>query len=186
MRDMNDPCFPLMSDQDTEHDRPPIKCDNNLKMTISNEPQFEHMSSNMKTKEQLDMWDKDPTDVNKHVRIRSVWFEEVLAEPDGMHTCSFDRVWRYSFITFTFVKSWSYRICTLLCGILFSICWGVYFACLTFLPHIWYVVPCIKSCFIVLPWASKLWTLFIQTFCDLCFKSLARVLSNIQFTSYRQ
>ncbi|XP_038048591.1 caveolin-3-like [Patiria miniata] len=171
---------PLMSDQDAEHDRPPIRRENNLKVTISNEPQFEHTRVHMETVEQLDMRDRDPTDMNKHVRV---WFEDVLAEPDGMH--SFDRVWRYSFITFTFVKSWSYRICTLLCGIPFSVCWGVYFACLTFL-HIWYVVPCIKSCLIVLHWASKLWTLLIRTFCDPCFESVARVFSNIQFTSYRQ
>ncbi|XP_022087739.1 caveolin-3-like isoform X2 [Acanthaster planci] len=171
---------PLMADQDTQQDMHTIKHDNTLRAPMMNERQFEHTRVHVETAEQLDMKDRDPTDMNKHVRV---WFEEVLAEPEGMH--SFDRVWRFSFVTFTTVKSWSYRFCTLLCGVPFAICWGVYFACLTFL-HIWYVVPCIKSCLIVLHWASKLWTLCIRTFCDPCYESMAKIFSNIHLTSYRQ
>ncbi|XP_071800297.1 caveolin-1-like [Asterias amurensis] len=174
---------PLVPEQDTR--RPPkdhfIKMDNDMLRTQSLDS-FGETTVNIHapTVEQLDLHDRDPTDMNKHVRI---WFEEVLAEPEGMH--SFDRVWRASFVTFTTVKFWCYRFCTLLCGVPFALCFGVYFACLTFL-HVWYVVPCIKSCLIVLHWAGKMWTICVRTFCDPCCESFGKIFSNIQLTNYRQ
>ncbi len=155
--------------------------DNDANMTSGNDS-FGQTTVNMHapTVDHLDLRDRDPTDMNKHVRV---WFEEVLAEPEGMH--SFDRVWRASYVTFTTVKFWCYRVCSLLCGVPFALCWGVYFACLTFL-RVWYVVPCIKSCLIVLHWASKMWTICIRTFCDPCWESFGKIFSNIQLTNYRQ
>ncbi|XP_070562442.1 caveolin-3-like [Ptychodera flava] len=122
----------------------------------------------------LDMVDRDPTNMNEFVKVS---FEEVFAEPVGMH--SFGGIWKWAFITFTGVKFWCYRLTTLICGIPCAIFWGIEFACLTFW-HVWYVVPCTKAWLIVIQWFQKLWQILIGCFLDPLFESIGRVFSNIK------
>ncbi|NP_001161512.1 caveolin [Saccoglossus kowalevskii] len=129
--------------------------------------------------EHLDMDDRDPTKMNEFVRVA---FEEVFAEPEGMH--SFDAIWRYAFITFTGVKFWCYRITTCICGIPCAVCWGIEFACLTFW-HVWYVVPYTKAWLISINWLQRLWQIWISCFMDPLFDSFSRIFSNIKVTVNR-
>ncbi|XP_033118625.1 caveolin-3-like isoform X2 [Anneissia japonica] len=131
-----------------------------------------------KNKAEVDiMLERDPNHVNEDVRVG---FEEVFAEPNGMH--SFDMVWEYSFLTFSSSKLWCYKIITAFCSLPFSLCWGIQFACLTFC-HIWYVMPCLKMWNIILDWVGKIWSNCIRTFADPLYESAGRVLGNIRITT---
>ncbi|XP_077981671.1 caveolin-1-like isoform X1 [Glandiceps talaboti] len=126
------------------------------------------------TAEHLDMQDRDPTRMNDLVKVQ---FEEVFAEPEGMH--SFNTIWKYAFITFTGTKFWCYRITTAICAIPCAFCWGIEFACLTFW-HVWYVVPYIKAWLICLYWLQRMWQIWISCFLDPFFDSVSRIFSNIR------
>ncbi|XP_071835500.1 caveolin-3-like isoform X2 [Apostichopus japonicus] len=126
--------------------------------------------------ERLDMQDRDPTNMNSHVRVG---FEEVFAEPEGMH--SWDPVWRYSYLTFFNSKFWCYRLITLLCAVPAAILWGIYFALLTF-THIWCVVPCVKAILIKLQCAGQLFGLLVRTFWEPLYIALSKIFSNIHIT----
>ncbi|GCC37853.1 hypothetical protein chiPu_0016361 [Chiloscyllium punctatum] len=106
-------------------------------------------------------------------------FEDVIAEPEGIH--SLDGVWKVSVATFTVSKYWCYRILSALCGVPLSVCWGLYFACLSFC-HIWTIVPCIKSFVIEMQCFSRLYSLCIHTFCDPFYEALGKLFSNIRVT----
>ncbi|XP_072023990.1 caveolin-3-like isoform X2 [Amphiura filiformis] len=124
--------------------------------------------------EELDLLDRDPTSLNTHVRVG---FEEVFAEPYDMH--SFAGIWATSYVVFVNAKFWCYRILSAFCGIPFALCWGVYFACLTFC-HIWYVVPFLRGWVIALHYISRLWAICIRTFCDPFFESLGKIFSGFR------
>jgi hypothetical protein len=71
-----------------------------------------------------------------------VTFEECIGEPD--HTHSIDCVWKYSYKCFNLCKTLCYLILTTLCGIPMAICWGCFFACITFC-HVWEITPSIRA-----------------------------------------
>ncbi|XP_073323763.1 caveolin-3-like [Pagrus major] len=87
---------------------------------------------------------RDPKQITED--MDKVDFEDVIAEPAGVH--SVDRVWKFSFNTFTVSKFWCYRGLTAIFGLPLSLLWGLVFACLSFW-QIWVVVPSIKSCMFV-------------------------------------
>ncbi|XP_071954527.1 caveolin-1-like [Antedon mediterranea] len=123
------------------------------------------------------MTERDPYQVNDDVRVG---FDDVFAEPDGMH--SFDFVWEYSFLTFSSSKLWCYKIITAVCSLPFSLCWGIQFAFLTFC-HIWYVMPCLKMWVVSLDWVGKSWSHCVRTFADPVFESAGRFLGNIRVST---
>ncbi|XP_060691217.1 caveolin-3-like isoform X1 [Hemiscyllium ocellatum] len=128
------------------------------------------------TKE-IDLVNRDPKQINEDVV--KIDFEDVIAEPEGIH--SLDGVWKFSVTTFTVSKYWCYRILSALCGVPLSVCWGLYFACLSFC-HIWTIVPCLKSFVIEMQCFSRLYSLCIHTFCDPFYEALGKLFSNIRVT----
>merc|ERR1712241_545603 len=88
----------------------------------------------------IDMNNRDPNNINDHLRVT---FEDVLAEPEGIH--SMNCVWSNSYKCFNCCKSLCYTIMTLCCGICIAAEWGCEFAEIAFC-HIWYVTPCFKVC----------------------------------------
>jgi len=119
------------------------------------------------------MNDRDPNNLNDHVKIS---WPDAFGEPEGSY--SFDCVWRNSYKVFTATKFWAYRICSAICAIPFSFCWGLYFACASFY-YVWYVTPWIKAYFIQIGCMGRLWALCLKSFCDPFFESIAMVLSKI-------
>lgn len=110
-------------------------------------------------------------------------FEDVIAEPAG--TYSFDGVWKASFTTFTVTKYWCYRLLTALVGIPLALIWGIFFAILSFV-HIWAVVPCVKSYLIEIQCISRVYSIFVHTFCDPLFEAMGKCLSSIRVTTTKE
>ncbi|KAK3701728.1 hypothetical protein QZH41_018890, partial [Actinostola sp. cb2023] len=88
---------------------------------------------------QLNLGDRDPTQMNDHVRV---FYQDVFAEPEGTH--SIDGIWKTSFSSFVTTKYWCYRILTAIFGIPTAILCGCYFACLSF-DYIWCIMPCLRG-----------------------------------------
>ncbi|XP_077915614.1 caveolin-1 isoform X4 [Halichoerus grypus] len=110
-------------------------------------------------------------------------FEDVIAEPEGTH--SFDGIWKASFTTFTVTKYWFYRLLSALFGIPMALIWGIYFAILSFL-HIWAVVPCIKSFLIEIQCISRVYSIYVHTFCDPFFEAVGKIFSNIRINMQKE
>uniref|UniRef100_A0AC11AQB2 Caveolin 1 n=1 Tax=Ovis aries TaxID=9940 RepID=A0AC11AQB2_SHEEP len=110
-------------------------------------------------------------------------FEDVIAEPEGTH--SFDGIWKASFTTFTVTKYWFYRLLSALFGIPMALIWGIYFAILSFL-HIWAVVPCIKSFLIEIQCISRVYSIYVHTFCDPLFEAIGKIFSNIRINMQKE
>ncbi|ELU16774.1 hypothetical protein CAPTEDRAFT_160335 [Capitella teleta] len=86
-----------------------------------------------------DLGSRDPNNLNDHLKVT---FEECLGEPDHSH--ALDCVWKYSYKCFNMCKLLCYLICTTICGIPMAICWGCFFACVTFC-HVWNITPSIRA-----------------------------------------
>lgn len=110
-------------------------------------------------------------------------FEDIIAEPAG--TYSFDGVWKASFTTFTVTKYWCYRLLTALVGIPLALIWGIFFAILSFV-HIWAVVPCVKSYLIETHCISRVYSIFVHTFCDPLFEAMGKCFSNIRLRTTKE
>ncbi|XP_060078227.1 caveolin-1-like [Ylistrum balloti] len=82
--------------------------------------------------------DRDPNDINSTTKVA---FEDVLAEPDGIHSC--DCVWKASYCCFNCGKNCAYRCMTCLCGLCISLYWGCEFAFIAF-EQIWCVTPTLR------------------------------------------
>ncbi|KAL2777583.1 caveolin-1 isoform beta [Daubentonia madagascariensis] len=132
------------------------------------------------TKE-IDLVNRDPKHLNDDVV--KIDFEDVIAEPEGTH--SFDGIWKASFTTFTVTKYWFYRLLSALFGIPMALIWGIYFAILSFL-HIWAVVPCIKSFLIEIQCISRVYSIYVHTFCDPLFEAIGKIFSNIRINMQKE
>merc|ERR1711976_107095 len=88
---------------------------------------------------EVDMELRDPVVLNNHTKV---FFEEVLAEPEGVR--SIDCVWTNGFKCFNGTLSCCYKFLTILCGIPLAFCWGCEFAC-TACYHVWYLTPAIRE-----------------------------------------
>ncbi|XP_060595850.1 caveolin-1-like [Ruditapes philippinarum] len=86
----------------------------------------------------VDLINRDPNNINDHIKV---CFEDVLAEPEGVH--SMDCVWKLSHKCFTLWLSLCYKLSTLCCGICIAASWGCEFAGVAF-NHVWAVTPCLR------------------------------------------
>jgi len=89
---------------------------------------------------ELDLVNRDPNNLNGHLKVT---FEEVLGEPEGVH--SIDCVWKLSYTCFNLWLNLCYKISTLCCGICIAMEWGCEFAYTAFY-HIWCISPMLKLC----------------------------------------
>ena len=109
--------------------------------------------------------------------VLQVSFEDVIAEPAGIH--SLDVVWEASYVTFTGTKYCCYRTLTAVLGVPLAMIWGFAFACLSFW-HIWAVVPFIKSFQIELQCVRQLYSLALRFFIDPMFEALGKMYSGVR------
>ncbi|OWF35039.1 caveolin-1-like [Mizuhopecten yessoensis] len=107
---------------------------------------------------ELDMDGRDPNALNSHVQVA---FEDVLGEPDGVHSIAC--VWKNSYWCFTCGKNCCYKFMTCLCGICIALYWGCEFAMITF-EMVWCVTPMLKMLSIYCGCAQK----FFGTIINCC------------------
>lgn len=98
-----------------------------------------------------------------------VAFEDILAEPDGIHSITF--VWSCSNLCFRFWRSCLYKLMTLTCGLCIAGYWGCEFASIAFW-HIWYQTPILRMLEINCVSCQKLWAMCINCWlvpvCEAC------------------
>ncbi|XP_073456392.1 caveolin-3-like [Aquarana catesbeiana] len=124
---------------------------------------------------EIDLVQRDPKKINQDVV--QVDFEDVIAEPDSIH--SFDGVWKASSTTFTVTKYWCYRVLSAILGLPLALIWGFLFACLSFC-HIWAIVPCVKSYLMEVQCLGQFYAACVRTFCDPIFEAMGKALSGIR------
>ncbi|XP_072025550.1 caveolin-3-like [Amphiura filiformis] len=120
---------------------------------------------------ELDMNDRDPNELNEHVK--NSW-PELFGEPEGVY--SFERIWMCSYKTYFYTKLWCYKIISAICAVPAAFCWGVYFACMSFM-YIWYLTPCVKAYLVQLNFASNLFQVCLKSFCNPLWESCALIFS---------
>jgi len=123
----------------------------------------------------LDLLNRDPNNINDHLKVA---FEDVLAEPAGIHSPAC--VWSNSYKCFECCKSLCYTIMTVCCGICIAAEWGCEFAEIAFC-HIWYVTPCFKVCELNCGCLQKLYGMLVHCCLDpwceamsLCFSAFKK------------
>lgn len=89
---------------------------------------------------------KPITKHSKYSCMLQVDFEDVIGEPDGVHSA--DLVWKASDKIYTWSKYYWYFSLSAIFALPLSLIWGLLFAFLTFW-RIWAVVPTIKICVFV-------------------------------------
>ncbi|XP_005109533.1 caveolin-1 [Aplysia californica] len=131
----------------------------------------------MSQAEDLDMDNRDPNNLNDHVKVS---FDEVLGEPDGIR--SMDCVWRNSYKCFSCCKGCCYKLLTLFCGIPLAMCWGCEFAMITF-QHVWYITPCMRAYMINCGCLQKFYGTCIQCYLQPLYEAMGYCFSNIRVTN---
>ncbi|XP_020834969.1 caveolin-2 [Phascolarctos cinereus] len=117
--------------------------------------------------------DRDPRGLNTHLKLG---FEDVIAEPESAH--SFDKVWICSHALFEVSKYLIYKVLTVLLAIPLAFVAGIFFATLSCL-HIWFVVPFIKTCLMVLPSVQTVWKSITDVLIAPVCKSMGLIFSSV-------
>ncbi|XP_055521969.1 caveolin-3-like [Leucoraja erinacea] len=108
---------------------------------------------------EIDLVNRDP----KHLNQEMVEFEEVTAEPEGLHSAL--GVWHLTHTTFTVSQYWCYRVLTALCGVPAAILWGFLFACGIFW-QVWAAVPCVRCHLLGLHCLARTFPVCLRAVCD--------------------
>ena len=109
--------------------------------------------------------------------LLQVAFEDVLAEPSGIH--SIECVWKLSYFCFNFWKNLCYKLATLFYGICIAAEWGCEFAYIAFW-HIWYITPVLKMLEINCSIVKRIWGQCVQCCMDPCCESCGLVFKAFQ------
>ncbi|KAM5172739.1 caveolin-2 [Mantella aurantiaca] len=117
--------------------------------------------------------DRDPHNLNGHLKLG---FEDVIAEPETTH--SFDKVWICSTALYEISKYLIYKVLTLLLAIPLAFVIGLLFATLSCL-HIWFVMPFVRTCLMVLPSVQAIWKGLTDSFIAPLFASMGRCFSSV-------
>lgn len=86
----------------------------------------------------LDMDARDSKAINTCIDVD---FDDVLAEP--LSAQGFEPIWRLTFVLFTQVKLWLYRIISALLAVPAALVWAMVFA-LVSVVHVWIIAPALK------------------------------------------
>ncbi|XP_025833842.1 caveolin-3-like [Agrilus planipennis] len=97
-----------------------------------------HAKTNKRIQEMAQNEDRDPNDLNRHLEVS---WEDVIGEPEGVHSPEF--IWKISNQCFRISKGCSYILLTAIFAPLTAFCFGFTFACLAF-KHIWCTAPCLR------------------------------------------
>nr|XP_002738352.1 PREDICTED: caveolin-3-like isoform X1 [Saccoglossus kowalevskii] len=126
--------------------------------------------------ESLDMVNRDPQELNPHVRAK---YDDVFAEPRGTH--SMDGVWRCAFRTFSGGKSCCYKVLTVICAVPTALICGFMFAFMSF-EQIWCITPMLKNLRISMSPYKKCLTTVLSAFCAPGLEACGACCSKIRIT----
>ncbi|XP_005996738.1 caveolin-2 [Latimeria chalumnae] len=144
---------------------------------IMDEDEFSKMNeailSEKKSPSSESLADRDPRQLNSHLKFE---FVDVIAEPDTTH--SFDKVWICSNACFEVIRFVIYKFLTLFLAIPLSLIAGILFAVLSSL-HIWFVMPCVKSCLLILPVVQTVWKSITEAFVSPVCESVGQCFSAV-------
>ncbi|KAJ8301618.1 hypothetical protein KUTeg_020605 [Tegillarca granosa] len=87
----------------------------------------------------VDLEERDKNGINSHIKV---YFEDVLAEPNGTH--SYDGCWETSEFCYNFGLQCCYLTMTSVCGIFIALYWGCEFAIVAF-QHVWCGTPILRT-----------------------------------------
>lgn len=121
-----------------------------------------------------DLMNRDPNDLNNHLKVQ---FEDVLGEPEGIH--SIDCVWKLSYSCFSFWQSCCYKICTLLCGIFIAMELGCEFAQIAF-AHVWFITPMLRKLEINCSVMKKVYGACIGCCLEPCCESCGKIFKSFE------
>jgi caveolin 1 len=124
----------------------------------------------------LNVIDRDDRKINRHVNLN---FEDILAETDS--TQGFEFIWRLTFLIFTTVRLWLYRIVAGVIAIPLALIWAVIFSFINVFV-VWIFTPSLKIFDLILHHVHRVWSGLIRTFLDPVFTSGGLFFSN--FRSY--
>ncbi|XP_043821030.1 caveolin-2 [Dromiciops gliroides] len=117
--------------------------------------------------------DRDPRGLNTQLKLG---FEDVIAEPESAH--SFDKVWICSHALFEVSKYLIYKVLTVLLAVPLAFVAGIFFATLSCL-HIWFVMPFVKTCLMVLPSVQTVWKSITDVLIAPVCKSMGLIFSSV-------
>merc|ERR1711976_55475 len=122
---------------------------------------------------EVDLVNRDPTQLNTHVQVA---FEDVIGEPDFLHSC--DCVWTNAYKCYNGGSNCCYKFLSGLCGICIGLCWGCVFACITF-EHVWCNTPLLRTfmteCGIIKRYISTIVETCIGPCCEACGLYFSRI-----------
>lgn len=128
----------------------------------------------------MNMDDRDPTDA---VQYLNTTFFEVFAEPSEQYH-SIACVWTLSFKIFEIVRIYSYKILTLIFGLLIALLGGFFFALFAFL-NIWIVRPLLILARMALSQIVLVWPMFLIYIVRPFFYSVGAVFSTARLHTSR-
>eukprot|EP00092_Neocalanus_flemingeri_P050052 GFUD01057732.1.p1 GENE.GFUD01057732.1~~GFUD01057732.1.p1 ORF type:complete len:198 (+),score=59.43 GFUD01057732.1:211-804(+) len=166
---LNDSNMPLLSEDGTEKaekggetfeneleekkDESTEKKKKDKKLKVPKEkPGYDH--------DNLDMTLRDSKGINRDIDLD---FDDILAEPSTAH--GFDPIWRLSFVLFTQIRRWIYRIIAAFIAVPLSIIWAIIFSILSVIL-VWVVRPLIRIVQLFLAVFKELWVSFLQATLD--------------------
>ena len=109
--------------------------------------------------------------------IFQVCFEDVLAEPEGVH--SIDCVWKLSYVCFNFWLNLCYKLATLFYGICIAAEWGCEFAYVAFY-HVWYITPMVRMFEINCSVLRRLYATILGCCVEPCCESCGRIFRSFE------
>ena len=124
----------------------------------------------------LNVVDRDDKKINHHVNLT---FEDILAEPEANQ--GFEFIWRLTFLIFTTIRVWFYRIIAGVIAIPLAFIWAVVFSFINVFV-VWIFTPFLKVFDLVLHHVHRVWAGLIRTFLDPVFISFGLFFSNIRRT----
>lgn len=127
----------------------------------------------------LNVVDRDDKRINSHVNLN---FDDILAETDSSQ--GFEFIWRLTFLIFTTVRLWIYKIISAVLALPLALLWAVVFSFINVFV-IWILTPFFKVYDVILFHIHRVYAGLVRTFLDPLFISFGLLLSNIKSTQTR-
>jgi len=126
----------------------------------------------------LNMFHRD--DKNLHTAV-DLGFEDIFGEPDAVH--SIDRVWRITYRVFTALRTFFYKLFTLIIAIPSAILFAILFALVSAL-HVFCCTPLGRLAAIPFGWLAKVWQVLVNAVFNPLFTSCGLCCSGISIRRY--
>ena len=125
----------------------------------------------------LNVIERDDKKINGHVNLN---FEDILAETDASQ--GFEFIWRLTFLIFTTVRLWFYRIIAGVIALPLAFIWAIIFSFINVFV-VWIFTPSLKIFDLILHHIHRIWAGLVRTFLDPIFVSGGLFFSN--FRTYK-